>query len=125
MATKTSKDRPGAGAEHASRQARAFRVRKRMGLTQEKFARVVGAKVRTLSKLEKGQTPSDRVRRSITEAQRLVRALEQIVGNSAIADWMDRPNEAFDGLKPIEVIERGQIDRLWGMIYDLRAGSVA
>jgi len=96
-----------------------------MGLTQEKFARVVGAKVRTLSKLEKGQTPSDRVRRSITEAQRLVRALEQIVGNSAIADWMDRPNEAFDGLKPIEVIERGQIDRLWGMIYDLRAGSVA
>lgn len=96
-----------------------------MGLTQEKFSRVVGVKVRTLSKLEKGQEPSEQVRRNITEAERLQRALEEVVRPEAIGEWMQEPNEAFDGLKPIEVIERGEIDRLWGMIYDLRSGGPA
>jgi hypothetical protein len=28
----------------------------------------------------------------------------------------------FDGLKPIEVIERGEVDRIWQMIVYLRSG---
>jgi hypothetical protein len=32
------------------------------------------------------------------------------------------PNEAFSGLKPIELIERGEIDRLWDTVYRLRSG---
>lgn len=32
------------------------------------------------------------------------------------------PNDAFDGLKPLETIERGEIDRLWDMAYRLRSG---
>jgi len=32
------------------------------------------------------------------------------------------PTDAFDGLKPLEVIERGEVDRLWRMIYLLEAG---
>jgi hypothetical protein len=27
-----------------------------------------------------------------------------------------------DGLKPLEVIERGEIDRLWNMIFHLESG---
>jgi hypothetical protein len=33
-----------------------------------------------------------------------------------------RLNHAFGGLKPLEVIERGEIDRLWNMVYELRSG---
>jgi hypothetical protein len=33
-----------------------------------------------------------------------------------------RPNEALGGLKPLEVIERGEIDRLWDMIFCLESG---
>jgi hypothetical protein len=40
----------------------------------------------------------------------------------AISSWLDTPNEAFDGLKPLEVIERGEIDRLWNMIFYLESG---
>ena len=40
----------------------------------------------------------------------------------SIGTWLQIPNEAFDGLKPLEVIDRGEIDRLWSMIYDLRSG---
>jgi hypothetical protein len=28
----------------------------------------------------------------------------------------------FAGLKPLEVLERGEIDRLWEMYYRLRSG---
>jgi hypothetical protein len=36
--------------------------------------------------------------------------------------WLDTPNDGFGGLKPLEVIERGEIDRLWNMIYYLESG---
>lgn len=32
------------------------------------------------------------------------------------------PNDAFDRLKPVEVIERGEIDPVWSMIYLPRSG---
>jgi hypothetical protein len=35
---------------------------------------------------------------------------------------LDTPNDAFGGLKPLEVIERGEIDRLWNMIFYLESG---
>ena len=39
-----------------------------------------------------------------------------------IPQWLETPNQAFDGLKPLEVIERGQIDRLWRMLFYLESG---
>jgi hypothetical protein len=40
-----------------------------------------------------------------------------------IAEWLQAPNDAFGGLKPIEVVERGEIDRIWRMIYVLESGQ--
>jgi hypothetical protein len=34
-------------------------------------------------------------------------------------------NEAFGGLKPLKVIERGEVDRLWTMIYHLESGGAS
>ncbi|MEX0713900.1 MAG: antitoxin Xre/MbcA/ParS toxin-binding domain-containing protein [Pirellulales bacterium] len=39
-----------------------------------------------------------------------------------ISQWLQAPNDAFDGLKPLEVIERGQVDRIWRTIYLLESG---
>ena len=41
---------------------------------------------------------------------------------AAIGPWLQTPNEAFDGLKPSEVIDRGEVDQLWSMVYFLRSG---
>lgn len=112
-----------AKANAAPPKARALVLRTNWGLTQDKFSRVVGIKIRTLSKLEKGEKPTETVKRRLTEVQRLQRALSELVSAQAIGSWMDEPNDEFDGLKPIEVIERGEIDRLWALIYDLRSGS--
>lgn len=35
---------------------------------------------------------------------------------------LETPNPALDGLKPLEVIERGEIDPLWNMIFYLESG---
>jgi hypothetical protein len=39
-----------------------------------------------------------------------------------MGEWFQQPNPAFDGLKPLEVVERGQIDRIWAMVYHLESG---
>ena len=39
-----------------------------------------------------------------------------------IDEWMETPNQAFGGLKPLEVWERGEEDRIWGMIFYLESG---
>jgi hypothetical protein len=44
----------------------------------------------------------------------------QVYGVTA---WLETPNEAFDGSTPLQVIERGESDRLWRMIYFLRSGE--
>lgn len=56
------------------------------------------------------------------KVSRLRARLAEVIVEEAIPGWLDTPNPAFDGLKPIEVIERGEIDRLWNMIFYLESG---
>ena len=57
-----------------------------------------------------------------TELDRIVQALAEVINDEALGPWMVRPDQAFDGLKPIEVIERGEVDRIWRMVFLLRSG---
>jgi hypothetical protein len=56
------------------------------------------------------------------ELARLQRALERVMKADFVPHWLQEPNDAFAGLKPIEVVERGEIDRIWRMIYQLESG---
>jgi len=49
-------------------------------------------------------------------------ALKEVINKDVIGPWLTQPNDAFDGLKPVEVIERGEVDRIWQMIFFLRSG---
>lgn len=109
----------------ASGESRVRSLRRRFGLPQEKFNRVLGVSTRTLAELERGKPPTEPVARRVTEAERLHRALGKVVRPDAIGKWMEQPNTAFGGLKPLEVIERGHVDQLWAMIFDLRSGNPA
>ena len=60
--------------------------------------------------------------RRIKQLERFRARLAEVVAADAIPAWLDTPNEAFGGLKPLEVIERGEIDRLWNMIFYLESG---
>jgi len=100
----------------------AKKLRTRLMLTQPKFARLLPGSTRTVSELERGTIPSEPVARRLIELERLTKALSEVIRPDSLGKWLQSPNAAFDGLKPLEVIEHGEIDRLWEMIYFLRSG---
>ena len=100
-------------------------LRSSLDLTQAEFARLVPVSVRTLATLEAGKPPTEAVSRRLVELQRLIEALRDVISDHVLADWLKTPNAAFGGLKPVEVIDRGEVDRLWEMIYRLRVGDPA
>ena len=117
----------GAGASdgpgRAASATRLREIRAALELNQAGMARVLGVSVRTLSELENGDQPArPETHRRITEVARLHRALSEIVSKRELPGWMERPNVAFDGASPLHLIERGEIDRLWEMVYELRTG---
>ena len=58
----------------------------------------------------------------MVEIQRLQQALARVMRTECVSEWLQTPNEAFEGFTPIELVERGETARLWQMIYLLEAG---
>jgi len=113
------------GGSEAASPPVAAELRRGFKLTQAQFAPVLSVSIRSLATLEAGSAPTPAVARRLGELARLQRALAEVVEPKAIGSWMLRPNAAFDGLKPLEVIERGEVDRIWAMIHALRSGTVS
>jgi DNA-binding transcriptional regulator YiaG len=104
------------------KRAKVATFRQVLHLTQPEFARLVPISVRSLASLEAGAAPTEAIARKLIELERLAKSLAEVMRQETIGTWLKTPNPAFDGLKPLEVIERGEIDRLWSMIYFLRSG---
>ncbi len=98
-------------------------LRARLRLSQTVFAKLLPVSVRTLVTLEGGTPPTEAAARRLAELKRLTNALAEILKEESLGSWLQIPNCAFDGLKPLEVIERGESDRIWSMIYFLRSGT--
>jgi DNA-binding transcriptional regulator YiaG len=116
------KGRPAKALAVSAKPSMIVHLRKRLQLSQAVFARMLPVSVRSLATLESGSSPSAAVARRLNELQRLTSALSEVIQQDSLGTWLQTPNAAFDGLKPLEVIDRGEIDRLWSMIYFLRSG---
>jgi DNA-binding XRE family transcriptional regulator len=97
-------------------------LRDRLQMPRVVFGRVVNVSERTIAKVEAEAVQVEKLRRPYNEVYRLCAALSEVVDPDSLGGWFVAPNDAFDGLKPIEVIERGEIDRLWEMVFRLRSG---
>ena len=97
--------------------------RGRYGLSQALLARLLDISVRTASGLESGSVAPTQLRRNLTQSIRLCDALGQIMEPAFVGHWLDDPNEMLRGLKPVEAIERGQVDLVWQVVEGLRSGS--
>ena len=114
---------PSTRAAAPARSSSALDLRKRMHLSQPLFARLLPVSIRTLASLESGKAPTETVTRRLTELSRLVSAMSEVIRAEAIGTWLQTPNDAFEGAKPLEVMERGEGDRIWSMIFFLRSGT--
>ena len=91
-------------------------------LSNEALSRVTGASPRTVAYWNSGTPPQRSSAQKIREVSRLFDALADIIDKKVIGQWLQRPNQQFDGSTPLQVIERGETDRLWRMIWQLREG---
>ena len=99
-------------------------VRRRLGLTVAQFARAINVGERTVRNYERpDHALTEAQLRPVRELDRLREALAGLVDPAEIGPWLNRPNDQFEGFRPIELIERGQTDRLWRMIYVMESGS--
>ena len=96
-------------------------LRDDLGLNQTELGRLIGFSTRWVAAQEAGGAGVPAERR-VMEIERLYEALCRVVKPESIKGWLTRPNTAFDGLKPLEVVERGPLDRLWQMIFFLESG---
>jgi transcriptional regulator with XRE-family HTH domain len=94
------------------------------GLTHGLLVRLSGYSPRAIANWEAGAKATEPAARKFTELQRLFAAIANLTQDPhAVVAWMQEPNSAFDGSTPLQVIERGETDRLWRMIYSLESGE--
>ncbi len=107
----------------ASRAPNVAGLRQSLGLTRKLFSRLTGYSERAIAEWESGKEQSDSSRQRLTEIHRLRQALAEVIPQEHIGRWLLEPNEALGGFKPLEVIERGEIDRIWRLLYSCLPGS--
>jgi transcriptional regulator with XRE-family HTH domain len=100
----------------------AQQTRRALGLNRKEFSRLTGYSERAIAGWEKGEPPSGPSRQRLQEIQALQEGLAAVMEPACIAPWLLTPNPAFGGLKPLEVVERGEIHRIWQMIFYLQSG---
>jgi DNA-binding transcriptional regulator YiaG len=97
-------------------------LRDHLGINRKVFSRAIGFSERAIADWEADKPLSEASRQRMREMTRLHAALARVMKAEFIGTWLTTPVEEFDGLKPLEVIERGEIDRIWRMIYRLESG---
>jgi DNA-binding transcriptional regulator YiaG len=98
--------------------------RDELGLTRRQFARLTAASERAVADWENDQPISPGNQKSLRESERLCRALMKIIKPDQVGEWLDTANDAFSGLKPLDLVERGEMDRLWRMIFEIESGAL-
>ena len=93
------------------------------GVDKNTFGRMTGFSPRAVANWSSGKPPGPSAQKKITELTRLFDALCDLVVFKAIGPWLKTSNPAFDGSTPLQVIERGETDRLWRMIWQLESGN--
>ncbi len=96
---------------------------KRYHLVRNDLSRLTQYSPRAVAKWVAGDTPSAAAQKQLKELVRLFDALCNVMETNYIGEWLKTANPAFDNSTPLQVIERGEADRIWHMIYQLETGE--
>lgn len=92
-------------------------------LAQPFLVRLTGFSPRSVAKWSQGETPSPKQEKALVETDRLLDGLSRVMEPAQVGRWLKQPNSAFDGSTPLQVVERGELDRIWRMLFDLESGQ--
>ena len=97
--------------------------RDKFKLAQPIVVRLTGFSPRSVAKWSQGDPPSPKQETALVEMDRLLDALARVMEPAQVGRWLKAPNPAFDGSTPLQVVERGEVDRIWRMLFDLESGQ--
>jgi hypothetical protein len=92
-------------------------------MPQPLVVRMTGFSPRSIAKWSQGILPSPKQEKALVEMDRLLDGLARVMQPAQVGQWLKSPNPAFDGSTPLQVVERGEIDRIWQMLFDLESGQ--
>lgn len=92
-------------------------------MPQPTVVRLTGFSPRSVAKWSEGVPPSPKQEKALVEMDRLLDGLARVLKPEQVGHWLKSPNPAFDGSTPLQVVERGESDRIWRMLYDLESGQ--
>jgi hypothetical protein len=96
---------------------------KEAGMNYDMLARALSVSRRSISGWLSGREPEKINRVRITELTRLIAELRAIVRPEKLSNWWNQPVANFGGSTPLQVLERGETDRIWRMIWEIREGN--
>jgi hypothetical protein len=116
-------EKPGAASSSASDSQLIDRLLSGFQLTQAQLAtQILHCAQRSLTLWKAGQTPNPGAALRLRELDRLYQALAELMAPEDIGPWMRRTNEYLQPLTPLEVLARGETDRLWHIIHNVSSG---
>ena len=92
-------------------------------MPQPVVVRLTGFSPRSVAKWSEGVAPSPKQEKALVEMDRLLDGLARIMQPAQVGRWLKAPNPAFDGSTPLQLVERGEMDRIWRMLFDLESGQ--
>jgi hypothetical protein len=96
---------------------------KEAGMNFDMLAKALRVSRRSISGWISGREPERINRVRINEFGRLVAQLHTIIKPETLSTWWNQPVANFGGSTPLQVLERGETDRLWRMIWEIREGN--
>jgi DNA-binding transcriptional regulator YiaG len=98
-------------------------ITERFNVRQVTLSRMTGFSQRAVADWAQGKEPSGPAKKAFSEMDRLLDALGRLMRPKEVGNWLREPNPAFDGSTPAQVVERGQGDRIWRMLYYAESGE--
>ena len=92
-------------------------------MPQPVVVRLTGFSPRSVAKWSEGVLPSPKQEKALVEMDRLLDGVSRVMQPAQVGRWLKSPNPAFDGSTPLQLVERGEIDRIWWMLFDLESGQ--
>lgn len=93
------------------------------GMNYDMLAKALSVSRRSVSGWLAGREPERINRVRINEFGRLIAELRLIVRPERMRSWWNEPASNFGGSTPLQVLERGEADRVWRMIWEIREGN--
>jgi DNA-binding XRE family transcriptional regulator len=98
-------------------------LREKLGLTLDEFASLLGSSARSVSGWENGQPMSQLAERMFREVRALIDRLSALADPAQLPAWLRQPNPTFGGFSPLQLIQSGQMYKLWELIFRIESGD--